>query len=538
MLCRDFATNFILLSFQAMTSFYGAGKHFPAFLMKSNPIPALHVLKRAIHSLDFPLPSLHHPSTSSGRNFPASLPEKSELSWTFTPNRNCAATALIIISSSEDREINLAMKIKKTWKKDVAELKTRQKEGKWQAMNLKDPLQSKIQKTPKGFRKQLSLKAASSKDANRVYVQGQPLLATNKNKGSIYRSQYAIKPAPDNEIEYFSKTLYTKEAELHSLQGERKAENQNRNREKNGNREENYYDAAAETLPSDVRQETFIMLIPHAEMKTQAEPSKAENTEMRWETIKDQGDPPSFIKSLKDFISKTDKSKWKCFVGQTSLLKLYIIDTVEMTDLKLAKKASEVTTISAATEKTEAATENVSFTTTEEANTTAEESVIPSPPSLKAMKPEATTAGFLTEATTVKMEIQDATEVFSQSNTTEIQPSRDQRQTTLPDPEPETDFEPKLGTTHNGPVTSKVQFSGLRMRDDVLPKKLDKDTENIKEVFENWTVDDIKHGLVHRGGEAQTFSKSSEDIQKKDADKEPKVNETSNNHELRSPTDV
>ncbi|KAK5611957.1 hypothetical protein CRENBAI_005375 [Crenichthys baileyi] len=198
-----------------------------------------------------------------------------------------------------------------------------------------------------------------------------------------------------------------------------------------------------------------------------------------------------------------------------------------MTDLKLAKKLLEVTTISATTEKREAHQENAPVNTTEEANTTVEESVIPSPPSLKVMQTETTTARSLTEASSIKMETQDRTEVFSQSSTTDIQPSGDQTQTTLPDPDPETDFEPRFikCITHNTHVPPKVQFSGLRIRDDVpvIITILDKDTENNVKGSANWAAVDRKHGLYHHEGESQTFSRSSEDIQKEGADKDLKT---------------
>ncbi|XP_023194472.1 uncharacterized protein LOC111609563 [Xiphophorus maculatus] len=189
---------------------------------------------------------------------------------------------------------------------------------------------------------------------------------------------------------------------------------------------------------------------------------------------------------------------------------------MEMTDIRLAKKISGVTTTE----------ENVAFRTTGEAKTAADESVIPTP-SAKEFQTETTTARPLTEATTTKMEIQDTTEVFSQSSTTDIQPSGDQRQTTLPDPEPETDSEPrfKKHTTPNAHATTNVQFSGLRMRDDgpVVAPKHGEDAEDDEEGSENWAGEDRKPGLVHHGGESQTFSKSSEDIQKEDAEKDMKA---------------
>ncbi|MEQ2267939.1 hypothetical protein XENORESO_012714 [Xenotaenia resolanae] len=513
-----------------------------------------------INSPNFRSQLLHRPTSASGYNFPGFLLEQSQLSWALIPKtvldkilpKGCCTPAMLItICSSEDREMKLAMRIKKTWKQDIAEPISRQKEKTWQVMGLKDPMLSNIQRhaanlwnlkedstLQTSFWKQLSLKAASRKDG--VYVHGQPLLATKKNKGSIYRSQYAIRPAPHNDIEYFSETLNTKEAERHSLKAERKVENSHTNRE-NGNKQilayrlqmqqthkANYHDASVEKKPSDVRENSFIMLIPHAEIEAQAEPSKAANTEMRWETIKELGDPPPFIKSLKDFISETtDKSKCNCFVGKNCLLKLYLIDPTAMTDLKLAKKLSEVTTISASTEKREAPQENAPVNTTEEANTTVEESVIPSPPSLKVMQTETTTARSLTEASSIKMETQDTTEVFSQSSKTDIQPSGDQTQTTLPDPDPETDFEPRFikCITHNTHVPPKVQFSGLRIRHDVpvIITNLDKDTKNDVKGSANWAAADRKHGLYHHEGESQTFSRSSENIQKEGADKDLKT---------------
>ncbi|XP_008421719.1 uncharacterized protein LOC103473337 [Poecilia reticulata] len=481
----------------AVASVNGAGKHFPAFLEKSNLLPALHVISEPvkipidviINSLDFLSPWLRRPSS---RNFPYFLLEKSELRRQLIPDAElrkigcCAATALIVVCSSDDRELKSAIRIKKTWEKVVAEPRNRQKDRMWKEMNLKEPLQSKIQThkdnlltfkedsaLQKSLWEQLSSKAASSRDADRVYFQGPPLLASKKNKGSIYRSQYAIRPATDNDIEYFRKELNTKEAEPHSLQGGKEAENPSANREKNGNQQI----LASRLQNQRTHQANYAETMP----------------------------------------SKTDKSKCKCLVGIRSLFKLYLIDTMVMTDIRLAKKVSEVT----ATE------ENVAVRTTEEAKTTAEESVTPTLPSVKEIQTETTTARPPTEATTTKMEIQDTTEVFSQSSTTDIQPRGDQRWTTLPDPEPETDSEPrfKKHTTPNARATSNVQFSGLRMRDDgqVVATKHGEDAEDDEKGSENWAGEDRKPGLVHHGGESQTFSKSSEDIRKEDAEKDTKA---------------
>ncbi|XP_043951949.1 uncharacterized protein LOC122819346 isoform X1 [Gambusia affinis] len=485
----------------AVASLSGAGKHFPAFLEKSNLLPALHVINEPIkipihvisNSLDFLSPSLPWPSS---RNFPYFLLEKSELHQQLIPDAvlrktGCrAATALIVVGSSDDREVKSAMRIKKTWGKDVVEPKNRQKDRMWKGINLKEPLQSKIQthkenllpfKEDSALQKrtweQLSSKAASSRDADRVYFQGQALLASKKNKGSIYRSQFAIRPAADNDIEYFRKELNTKKAE----QGGKEAENPSANREKHGNQQ---------------------ILASRLQIQRTHQANYAETV-----------------------TSNTDKSKCKCLVGIGSLLKLYLIDTMEMTDIRIAKKVSGVTTTE----------ENVAFRTTGEAKTTADESVIPTP-LVKEIQTETTTVRPLTEATATKMKIQDTTEVFSQSSTTDIQSSGDQRQTTLPDPEPETDSEPgfKKHTTPNARAMSNVQFSGLRMRDDgrVVATKHEEDAEGDEKGSENWAGEDRKAGLVHHGGESQTFSKSSEAIRKEDAEKDMKVNETYNKHSV------
>lgn len=485
-----------------MASLNGAGKHFPAFLEKSNLLPALHVINEPIkipidviiNSLDFLSPSLPWPSS---RNFPYFSLEKSELRRQLIPDAELrkmgcrAATALIVACSSDGGEVKSAMRIKKTWGKDAVEPKNRQKDRMWKGISLKEPLQSKIQThkynllpfkedsvLQKSIWEQLSSKG---RDADRVYFQGQPLLASKENKGSIYRSQYARRPAADNDIEYLRKELNTKEAEPHSLQGGKEAEDPSANREKH----ENLQILASRLQIQRTHQANYAETVP----------------------------------------SKTDKSKCKCLVGIGSLLKLYLIDTMEMTDIRLAKTVSGVTTTE----------ENVAFRTTGEAKTAADESVIPTP-SVKEIQTETTTARPLTEATTTKMEIQDTTEVFSQSSTTDIQPSGDQRQTTLPDPEPETDSEPrfKKHTTPNARATTNVQFSGLRMRDDgrVVAPKHGEDAEHDEEGSENWAGEDRKPGLVHHGGESQTFSKSSEDIQKDDAEKDMKVNETYNKHSV------
>ncbi|XP_014857183.1 PREDICTED: uncharacterized protein LOC106926650 [Poecilia mexicana] len=436
-----------------------------------------------MNSLNFLSPWLRRPSS---RNFPYFLLEKSELCRQLPDAElwkiGChAATALIVVCSSDDREVKSAMRIKKTWGKDVAEPKNRQKDRMWKGMNLKEPLQLKIQThkdnlltfkedsaLQKSLWEQLSSKAASRRDADRVYFQGQPLLAPKKNKGSIYRSQYAIRPAADNDIEYFRKELNTKEAEPHSPQGGKEAENPSANTEKNGNQQI----LASRLQNQRTHQANYAQTVP----------------------------------------SKTEKSKCKCLVGIGSLFKLYLIDTLEMTDIRLAKKVSEVT---------------VAVRTTEEAKTTAEESVTPTPPSVKEIQTETTTARPLTEATTTQMEILDTTEVFSQSSTTDIQPSGDQRWTTLPDTEPETDSEPrfKKHTMANARVTSNVQFSGLRMRDNgqVVATKHGEDAEDDEKGSENWAGEDRKPGLVHHGGESQTFSKSLEDIRKEDGEKDMKA---------------
>ncbi|XP_035996611.1 uncharacterized protein LOC118564027 [Fundulus heteroclitus] len=268
---------------------------------------------------------------------------------------------------------------------------------------------------------------------------------------------------------------------------------------------------------SDVREETFIVLIPHAETARRAEPWKAE---MRWDTATELGDPPPFLKSLKDFIGETGQSTCTCSVGKNSLLTLYLTDPAEMAGLKLAAKISEVTTESAATERTAASQENVAVDTTEEAKPTA----TPSPALLEVTQTEATTAGPPTEATTATTQIQDTARVFGPSSAAVSQPSAGQWLTTLPDPEPEADTQPRFikCVSVSTQATSKVQFSGLRMRDgeSAAAAEPDKDGENDETGPEKWAAADRTHGLVHRGGEYETFPKSAEDARKEGADKD------------------
>ncbi|XP_015243010.1 PREDICTED: uncharacterized protein LOC107092851 [Cyprinodon variegatus] len=493
-----------------------------------------------LYCLTFWSPLLHHLSTTSSHNFPFSLLEKSEQSWALISDAELQKKQ-IIIRTCDYKEVKSAMRIKKASKQDGTKQKTGKKERIWQAKELKQRYAANLLNYKKDsslqerFWKQLLLKAASSEDAERVYVPSQPLLASTKNKGSIFRTQYAIRPAPDNDIEFFSKKLKRKEAKFPSQQEERKAMNINKNRGKNESKhilahrlqilrthEANYHDGSVKMMPCDVRQGALIMLIPHTEMETETEPSKAANTERRWEIIKELADPAPFIKSLKDFISETEKRKCKYFEVKKSFLKLYLIDRREMTDLKIAEKIPEVTTVAAPPQTTKETQDNVAGNSTEEPKTE-EESVIPSAPSLGEMQTETTTAGYMTEETTVKMEIQETTEVLGQSSTTDVQPSGDQRQTTPPD----SDLEPRFikCVTHNTQATPKVQFSGLRMRDElsVITGKLNQDEEKDEKGSANCAESGRKQGLDPDGRKSQTIFKSSEDVQKEHTDKDPKA---------------
>ncbi|KAA8584344.1 hypothetical protein FQN60_008129, partial [Etheostoma spectabile] len=137
----------------AVSLLRGKGKSVPAFLLRSDALPALHAISETSHIAmdlikDPPDPesawTLNHHTAASGHNFQAFLLEKSKSLAPATivqlqkmlTKRYCAAATVNISCCFKQGEIRSAMNIKKMSKEQIARLQIRQKESTRRAMDI------------------------------------------------------------------------------------------------------------------------------------------------------------------------------------------------------------------------------------------------------------------------------------------------------------------------------------------------------------------------------------------------------------------
>lgn len=400
----------------------------------------------------------------------------------------------------------------------------------------------------KSAQRQRSLKAASSvHDEDGFYVERQRLLVSTQQTESINRPHYNTR---DDDKGDFNGKIIAKQAEFRRPEGESVTEQSHTNIIENGNQKRsasilqagfthkrNNKDVDHKQTLAEVGEEVLITLsLPDTERETQTEPSSKGKHLLKTVKIpmKEPGDPPAMTKVIKEnFIIEADTSKCKCLKEVS--LEMHALDRAERRDIKPAE--SKVTTVSAHTEEhTETNStphENMSINhTKQEENVPSEESVIPSPPSLKGMETETAKAGHVAETTTVNMEIKEttsSTEVFNQGSTQRADgpPCTEETPAATVGPESETDAEPRFirCQTGNTQAAAVKSFSSLRMREDIPAY-----TAKLPEATEGGEGDESERREAQRRGgqndpKVNSFTFAKQTDHKQAIDKLPKVSE-------------
>ncbi|KAL7376323.1 hypothetical protein ABVT39_005466 [Epinephelus coioides] len=400
----------------------------------------------------------------------------------------------------------------------------------------------------KSTQKQHPLKAASSVHDDGFYGEKQLLLGSREKTESLNRRQHKIK-ATRGDNKDFSGMIITKQAEFGRPEGESETEHSHTNKIENGNQKRLAYilQATHKTDNNDVDHkqmlseagEVLIMLfLADTERETQTKPSQQRklilNTDTGWETvnipIKELDDPPIRTKVIKGiFIVEAE-----CLKEGLFSLEMYALDRAERIDIKPAE--SKVTPVSAHTEaqvkETEGKIEHTETNNTphknmginhnkQEENVPSEESVIPSPPSLKMTETETAKTEDTAETTPVNMEIKETTssmEIFNQGSTQKADrlPSTETPRTTM-SPECESNAEPRFIQCKTGNIQATIEksFSGLRMRQDIPA-----DTNKLHEGTgtEDRAVTDRKEDQNDPKASSFTFAKPLQTIHKQAAD--------------------
>nr|XP_029137011.1 uncharacterized protein LOC114921302 [Labrus bergylta] len=279
-------------------------------------------------------------------------------------------------------------------------------------------------------------------DDDGFYVKRKVLLVPREEPESINKLRYKTRATLDDNKEDFSGRIITKQAEPRRPEGESATERSHTHIEK-AKRERlactlqvGFTDKTDNNddkqMLSEVGDDILIMFfLADAEREEQTEGKVILDADIKWKTvnipIKEPDDPPPLDEVTEEnFIIQTHNSKCKHLKEISFLLGIYAASG----DVK----AEKVTTKSAETEKrVKATTERIEQSETN--NTTrwntsinhrkqdapSEESVIPSPPSIKMTELEAAK----TETTAVNMEIKQTTpsgDAFNQCSTTTTSP--------------------------------------------------------------------------------------------------------------------
>ena len=491
--------------------------------------------------------------------------------------RCCAAATVIISCCFEKGETRSALKIKKISKQQTAQI--RQKESTRKAMAIQARRRSskaarlrsvknsdasqlqrravriikknelfKLDKEQGSVQRQRSLKAAYDDDG--FFVKRQHSLVPREKAASINRLKCTMRAARDGDKEDFSGKIIAKQgggSETGRLRTNA-VENEERERLEHIRRaglthKADSNDVDREQTLTETPGEFFITLfLSHSE--TQTEPSLRKNiipnTDTGWEKVnipvKELDGPPAATKVLKEnLIFQLDNPKCKFLKEIRFFLEIYSQERTEGINLEPAESAAEVTTAPATTAgevtggtRTSSSSSSssssmppgntsVNQVTKQEEGEPSEESVIPSPPSLKMMETETVTAGQTAETTTAIMAIKEmpsSTDVSHQSSTEETP-------TTKTSPESET--EPGYDITNNNnytQATTQTSFFGLRMREDVL-----KDTIRLHNGAESEGTDGPGNER-NEDPKVNSFTSPSQTSRKQDADTLLEVSET------------
>lgn len=541
------------------------GKSIPAFLLKSDTLPALRVLSGirpteaggktnhiGLNIMKDPpdagsARSLHHHQAASGHNIQAFSLEKSK-SWApativqrqkMLTERCCAAATVIISCCFQRGETRSALKIKKISRQQTAQIRRREstrramaiqarrrslKAARLRSVKTSDASQLQTQrravrlikknelfnldKQQGSVQRQRSLKAVYDDDG--FFVKRQRSLVPREKAVSINRLKCTMRAARDGDKEDFSGKIIAKQAELRRSGGGSETGRSRTNAVENGEwgrlalirraglaHKADDNDVDREQTLTETRGESLITLFL-SDSETQTEPSLRKNiipnTDTGWETvnipIKELKGPPAATKVLKEnFIFQLDNPKCKFLKEIRFLLEIYAGERTEGMNLKPAESAAEVTTAPATTagevtggtetssssssSSTPSGNTSVNQVTKQKEGKPSEESVIPSPPSLKTTETETVTAEQTAETTTANVEVKEtpsSTHVFNQGSTqTADRWSTEETPTTKTSPE--SDTEPGYDITdndNNTQATTQTSFFGLRMREDVL----------------------------------------------------------------------
>ncbi|XP_051268133.1 uncharacterized protein LOC127370259 [Dicentrarchus labrax] len=418
----------------------------------------------------------------------------------------------------------------------------------------------------KSVQRQQSLKDASGaykEDGN--YIKRQRLLVSREKTGSINRPQYKMRGTQDDNKEDLSGKIIAKQAESRHPEGERETEKSHTNTIENGNQKRLAYILQADSthkadnndvdhkqMLTEVGEEVLIMVfLPDTEREAQTERKLILNTDTGWKTvnipIKQLEDPPPMTEVMKEnFNIETDNSKCQCLTEILFSVEIHALDRTEGIDIKPAESAAKVTTASAYTEEQTAEMreiiehtetndtphENMSINNTkQEENVPSEESVIPSPPSLKMIKTETAKTELMAETTTVNMEIKDTTlssEVFNQDTTQNADGLPRTEETPVTTMSPGSETEPRFitwETNNNVQAPTEKLFSGLRMREDVLADitKLHKGAEDGDRAATNRPANERQEDQKDSKVNSFRFAKPSQIIHKQATDTLPKT---------------
>ena len=515
-----FFFNLLILSISPslqVLKFHDEGKSIPAFLLKSDVLPALRVLSeirpteaggrtgRIGLNVMKDLPdagsvwSLRHHPAASGHNIQAFSLEKSK-SWApativhrqkMLTERCCAAAAVIISCCFQRGETRSALKIKRQAAQIRRKESTRRAMGiqagqrSWKAARLRSVKTSEasqfqtqrravriirrnepfnLDKWQGSVQRQSSLKPSYDDDG--FVVKRQRSLVPRQRAASINRLKCTMRAARVGDKEDFNAKIIAKQAEFRRPGGESETGRSHTNPVENGERGKlAHIRRSGRTHRADdngVDREQMLTLRKNI----------IPNTDTGWETvnipIKELDGPPATTKVLKEnFIFQGDNSKCKCLREIALLLEIYAQDRTEGMSLKPAESAAEVTMAPARTAGEVTGTETISSSSTPPGNTSvnqvtkqdegepSEESVIPSPPSLTTTETETVTAGQTAETTTANMEIKETPSSTDVFNQRSTQPAdrRSTEETPNTKLSPESETEPGYDLNNNNNTT-------------------------------------------------------------------------------------